>query len=124
MTRAVSYGEKWAIACPNPECDVDLLDVLDRVKSIAPVTAASPAILAAADGTLTARRDVPDVGDIVDEIAADGDMVEIALNPAYLTDAVEHARCDEVTLRTGDPLRPLLIESDGYVAACMPVRAS
>ena len=21
MTRAVSYGEKWAITCPNPECD-------------------------------------------------------------------------------------------------------
>lgn len=103
---------------------LDLIDVLDRIKSLGTVDARSPAILAATDGLLTARRTVTDVGDIADVIAADGDMGEMRLHPAYLADAVEHARCDEVTLRTVDPMRPLLIETDGYVAACMPVRTA
>lgn len=87
-------------------------------------TAPSPASLTTEGDYLIGNREVTGVGSMGDDISADGDLDEFRVNPSLMIDAVEHARVDDVTIRSAGPLRPALIETDGYVALVMPVRAS
>lgn len=114
----------WIKAKASAECAVsvpDLVDLLDRVRSLGPVSAASPAELNVEGSTLVASREIGGVGSIADDITVDGEMSTLRVNPSLLIDAIEHARADEVTLRKGEPGRPVLIEVDGYTAVVMPV---
>lgn len=102
----------------------DLIDLLDRLKSLAAATADSPAAISASGSSLHGRRDVRQVGELADDIPADGTMGEVHVRPDFLSEAVEHARSDTVTLRTAGRLHPVWVQSPGYLALVMPVRTS
>lgn len=99
----------------------DVVDLLDRLKVLGPIGPQSPAVISVQGDTLVGAREVKDVGHLSDTVPADGTMDAIALRPDFLADAIEHARIDSVTIRSGAPRRSVWIESPGYVAVVMPV---
>lgn len=100
----------------------DLVDLLGAVLSLGTLDASSPAVIRADDGVMSARRSVRGVGEITDTVDASGGMDEIAVRPDFLVDAVTAAQVDFVEIHSAGPLRPLVVESPGFVALVMPVR--
>ena len=79
------------------------------------------------DGVLVLSSEHPDVGEVSDEIAAEGatSAVTSCVAPKYLIDALSHTSDDTVRLKFSGELSPLLIEgatSSNYTAIVMPMR--
>lgn len=108
----------------------ELLDALrlvavmpDETSSSGGKTHVRPVIIRAADGEATLTCSAADVGLMSATIDVDSDIdFDFAFNPALLRSALECTAADEITMRMTDHLKPAIIESDGLLLLCMPVR--
>lgn len=114
-------------------CTVDALDMLDlieRLRSVSVDSAESPLHVSMDDGQINVRRAVQGSGDIADDITphdgdiCTGDRSAIGIRATFLADAIENARVDQVVMESGGWAPPIFIRSERYTALVMPVRIS
>jgi DNA polymerase III subunit beta len=103
------------------------LEALKRVKLLA--KDATPVRLKMTGDSLELIAITQDVGQASEDLEAvfQGNELQVAFNPDFLTAGLELATGDTVTLQTTDPLKPALLRSadrPDYLYLLMPVRVS
>ncbi len=106
-----------------------MLEAIRRVKIVAQVAPNNPTPIRLSLGgdNVRLRAITEDVGNADEWIDAqyDGDEMEIAFNPDYLSQGIEAIDRDDVTLATRDPMKPAVLRGageDDYLYLLMPVR--
>lgn len=107
----------------------DLINAIKRVSLLAQHNAPVRLSVSAEDETVSLTTKTQDVGDASEVLMAkvQGPDVEIAFNPAFLSDGIAAAKGDSITIDIMSPLKPGVLRSpgdEGFMYLLMPVRLS